>query len=108
MSRTAIEVPMKTNNVDGVLHVFSTILESSGYEQKIVDGETVWAKGNGVITALQCCSATFTGNSVVIQGWFKDAITGESPLEGFVGALPKKKMRGLMEKIQTAIIANGL
>ena len=43
MSRTTIEVSMKTNNVDEVLHIITTKMESAGYQQKIVDGETVWA-----------------------------------------------------------------
>lgn len=108
MSRTTIEVPMKTNNIDEVLHILETKLESVGYKQKIVDGETVWARGDGVIMKMQCVGAVFTGKSVLIQGWLKDALTGESNLEGFVGRLPKKKLKGLMDEIGTTITLKGL
>ncbi|MDE7424356.1 MAG: hypothetical protein K2N51_11840 [Lachnospiraceae bacterium] len=108
MSRTTIEVPMKTNNVDAVLDIIVTTLKPSGYEQKIVDGETIWTKGDGVMMKMQCVGITFTENSVLIQGWMKDAITGESSLEGFVAALPKKKLKGLINKIQTTIVSRNL
>lgn len=105
MSRTTIEIPMKSNNVDGVLDIIAETLKPSGYEQKIVDGETIWAKGDGVIMKMQCIGVTFTEKSVLIQGWMKDAITGESALEGFVAVFPKKKLKKLIEKIQTTIIS---
>lgn len=108
MKRTTIEVPMKTNNVDEVLRIMEMILGPSGYKQKIVDGETVWAKGDGVMMKMQCFGASFTGTSVLLQGWLKDAVTGESALEGFVGALPKKKMKGLLSQIQSTIMMRNL
>lgn len=103
MSRTTVEVSLKTNNIDGVLHIIASKLEHAGYKQKIVDGETVWVKGDGVIVSMQCVGAVFTGKSVLIQGWMKDAITGEANLEGFVGMMPKKKLKGLIDEICTAI-----
>lgn len=99
MSRTTIEIPMKTNNVDEILRIIAMKMGTAGYQQKIVDGETVWVKGDGVIMKMQCVGAVFTENSVVIQGWMKDAITGESNLEGFVAMLPKKKLKRLIDEI---------
>lgn len=108
MSRTTIEIPMKTNNVDEVLQIIAMKMESVGYQQKIVDGETVWSKGDGVMMKMQCVGAIFTGKSVVIQGWMKDAITGESNLEGFVAMLPKKKLKKLIDEIVNTIITRNL
>lgn len=108
MKRTMIEVPMRTNNVDEVLRIMAMILEPSGYQRKMVDGESVWAKGDGVLMKMQCFGASFTGRSVLLQGWLKDAVTGESALEGFVAALPKKKMKGLLSQIQSTIMARNL
>lgn len=108
MSRTTVEISMKTNQVDAVLHIIASKLEPCGYHQKLVDGETVWSKGDGVMIAMQCVGATFTENSVLIQGWMRDAITGESNLEGFVGMFPKKKLRGLINEICTIIAAQNL
>ena len=103
MSRTTIEVSLETNNINEVLHIIASKLEPAGYKQKIVDGENVWVKGDGVIIKMHCFGAVFTGKSVLIQGWMKDAITGESNLEGFVAMMPKKKMKGLIDEICTAI-----
>lgn len=108
MGRTTIEIPMKTNNVDEVLQIVATKMESAGYQPKIVDGETVWSKGDGVVMKMQCVGAVFTGKSVVIQGWMKDAITGESDLEGFVAMLPKKKLKKLIDGIYDTIISKNL
>ena len=103
MKRTTKEVLMRTNKVDEVLEIISAKLEGSGYEKKIIDDETVWSKGDGVVVKMQCFGAVFTGKSVILQGWLKDAITGESDLEGFVGLLPKKKMKGILEELQMQI-----
>lgn len=108
MSRTIVEVSMKTSNIDEVLHIIKSKLEPKGYKQKIVDGEDVWTKGDGVITIMQCVGVVFTGKSVLIQGWMKDAITGESNLEGFVGMLPKKKLKSLINEIRTEVMSENL
>jgi len=108
VSRTIVEVPMKTNNVDEILHIISMKMEPAGYTKKIVDGEDVWTKGDGVMLKMQCVGAVFTGKSVLIQGWMKDAITGESNLEGFVAMLPKRKLKNLIDEIRTTIISRNL
>lgn len=108
MSRTTMEIPMKTNNIDGVLSIISNIVTPEKFAEKIVDGETVWMKGDGVLMQMQCFSATFTGHSVVIQAWMKDAIAGESNLEGFVAMFPKKKMKKLLLQIQDTVIRSNM
>lgn len=108
MSRTTVEVSLRAGNVDGVLETIAGVLEPNKYRRNIVDGEEVWSKGDGVLTVMQCVSATFTGSSVVIQGWIKDAMTGESALEGFVAGLPKKKLKKQIESICDTIRAKGL
>ncbi len=108
MSRTTIEVPMKTNSIDEVLRIVKTRLELDGFQEKIVDGDTLWVKGDGVIAKMQCVSTVFTVKSVVIQAWMKDAMTGESDLEGFVAMLPKKKLKKALEEISNAIYRENL
>ncbi|MCD7777864.1 MAG: hypothetical protein LUH47_05100 [Clostridiales bacterium] len=108
MSRTTIEVPMKTNNVNSVLEIISADLSPEKYSRKIVDGESVWAKGDAVIIKMQCFSAAFTGSSVLIQAWLKDALTGESDLNGFFGWIPKKRMKKHLENIKTEILLKNI
>lgn len=105
MARTTIEVPMQTHHVDTVLRIMEKALAPEGYTQKVIDGETVWVKGDGVFTLSQCFTAVFTENSVFIQSWTKDAILGESNLDSeFIGRIPKKKMKVLLNKIGSVII----
>lgn len=105
MARTTIEVPMQTHQVDLVLRIMEKALQPEGYVQKVVDGETVWTKGDGVFILSQCFTAIFTENSVILQGWTRDALLGESGLDGeFIGRVPKKKMKMLLGKIRAVII----
>lgn len=108
MSRTVIEVPMKTNNVNGVLQIVGTKLESAGFSKKIVDGENIWAKGDGVLMKMQCVGVVFTGSSVLIQAWMKDAVTGESDLNGFVAIFPKMKLKKIINEIHMTIMSRNL
>ena len=108
MSRTTIEVPLKTRNIDDVLRIITAKLQNAGYNQKIVDGENIWIKGDGVLIKMHCFSYAFNERSVFLQGWMKDAITGESNLEGFVAMMPKKKFKKMMDEISSTIISRNL
>ncbi len=104
MSRTTIEVEMKTKQVDDVLQVIASKVEPLGFKKKILDGETVWSKGDGVILQMQCFGAVFTDHSVLLQGWMKDALMGEKDLEGgFMARLPKKQMKRVLDDISSTI-----
>lgn len=109
MSRTTIEIPMKTNDVEGVLGVISGALSKLEMKEKVIDGETAWAKGDGVFTIMMCVSATFTSDGVILQGWARDVLFGESALDnGFLGGLPKKQLKKHIEAIRDTIIVKGL
>ena len=105
MSRTTIEVSMKTNCVDEVLSIMGNVLEPHGYRQTNVNGQTAWVKGHtGIMTSERYIGATFTGNSVLIQGWLKEMIMGEIIPKGFMGL----KMKGFMDEIRSSILFRGL
>lgn len=103
MARTTKEVAMNGKSVEEIIHIIDAILKEEKYSEKIIDGEKVWSKGDGVIAKIQCFSVSFKESSFTLQAWMKDAITGESNLEGFVAIIPKKKMKALIEKIEKAI-----
>jgi len=108
MSRTIVEIPVKTQKVDEILENINSILAREEYELKMVDNEKVWAKGDGVIVLLQCFNVIFGEHSVIIQAWVKDALMGESNCEGFLAKMPKKKMKKLIEEIQMCIALKNL
>ena len=108
MSRTTIEIGMRTDRIDEVLSIITSTLSPEGYEEKIVDGEHVWCRGDGVLMLMQCFNVIFTGNGLIVEAWTRDAVAGESSLDGFVGKIPKKKMRSLLGRIQNQIVNSGL
>lgn len=102
MSRTIIEIGLK-HNIDDTLETMKSIFSKYGYQNKIVKGENVWTKGDGVLAVMGCFGYSFTENSVILQGWTRDAILGESALEGFMGIAVKKKMKSIMNEIAQSI-----
>jgi hypothetical protein len=103
MSRTSIEVAFNGKSVDDILKIFESEMIKNKYENQIIKGENVWAKGDGVLLLRQCFSVSFTESTVILQGWTGDALLGESELKGFMGSAVKKKMRAIMDSIVNKI-----
>lgn len=105
MSRTISgDIKLGIRSVDEVYRTFSMIMTQNGYENKLVNGENVWSKGDGIIEPRQCFSIIFSENSVVIQGWLQTP-GGERDLYsgGILGIIPKKEMRGVFEAVIKAM-----
>ena len=108
MSRTTIEIPIKSTSIDDVINIVVSKSKAAGFQEKIVDGETIWKKGDGVLTKMQCIGTAFTGKSVILQAWLKDAITGESNLEGLAAMIPKRNLIKLLDEICNTIKSSEL
>lgn len=104
MPRTNIIIPVTKNyDVNAVQNIFARIVSSNGYKEKIIKGEQCWSKGDGVVLKQQNFGIIFSKTEITLQGWLGDAIAGESNLDGFVGMLPKKKMKKILEEARSAI-----
>lgn len=103
MSRTIVEIPMQTNNINNVLGIITNTLYQDGYKENIVKGESVWSRGDGIIIKMQCFNVTFVPGKAILQAWLRDAITGESALKGFVAIVLKKRMKEHIERIENEI-----
>ncbi len=104
MSRSIFKIPMNRKSVEEVLCIIEEILQPAGYSEKIVDGESIWVKGDGVVIKMQCLTAVFTDDTVFIQGWTKDALLGEAALDKMRVQFPKKNLKALIDDIQYAIL----
>lgn len=104
MSRTISEVALNNKSVEEVIEIIEKVLIENKYSNKIVKGENIWIKGDGVISIMLCFAYNFTESYVIIQGWANDMILGESELKGFFGGLPKKKAKSMMEQIERKIL----
>lgn len=104
MSRTSVTIDMKNKDTDKALYIINQLMQQNGYSAKIVKGEDVWAKGDGVLQVMQCFAAVFSDNALILQAWIKDAIAGEADINpSFIAGLPKKKMRKILEEIQNKL-----
>ena len=103
MSRTIIEVTCGRKSIDEIEKIIINTVSKNKYVNKIVNGENIWVKGDSVITLMLCFTYSFTDTTVILQGWTKDAILGESELKGFMGGLPKKAAKKMMTQISNEI-----
>lgn len=103
MSRTTFKVSMKTKSVDEVLQIIERTLKPVGYNEKNIDGEYVWAKGDGVFEKMQCLTTVFSENSVFIQGWTKSPFLGEVALEKNRADYSREGLDALIDYIRSSI-----
>lgn len=105
-------------NVQQVSDITSRYLVSEGYKLVDYNGEQVWKKGNGWMTAPSYIKISYINNKVQIEAWIKIALlpfvfVGEMGLNGFFGAIPKGVLKSRVETViqllsyqQQAPIAN--
>ena len=74
MSRTSVTIPLGRKSVDDVLNIFTQAMTANKYANKIINGEDVWSKGDGVLAFRQCFALSFSDQSVLLQGWVTDAM----------------------------------
>ena len=53
MARTIINLPLR-NSVDESYNTAVNILQANGFKEVSYNGETVWKKGTGLLTAIVC------------------------------------------------------
>ncbi len=99
MNRTTVEIPLRNKPVDQIMNYIYGKMASKGYQSVIKNGEQIWTRGDGVVTACENFSIAFTNNSVIIYAWIWDSLLGETKLEGWLASASKKKMKKLMEEI---------
>ncbi|MCH5301129.1 MAG: hypothetical protein J1E56_07410 [Ruminococcus sp.] len=117
MSRYYNEI-QTSYNVQQVSDITSRYLVSEGYKLVDYNGEQVWKKGNGWMTAPSYIKISYINNKVQIEAWIKFALlpfvfVGEMGLNGFFGAIPKGVLKSRVETViqllsyqQQAPIAN--
>ena len=84
------------------------ILMSNGYHiQHYGNGELVWKKGLGLMTAMQYIRVDYYPAEIHLFGWVQSGIgdsgLGEMDLEGIVGIIPKKAVLKVMDRISMSV-----
>ena len=106
MARTIINLPLR-NSVDESYNTAVNILQANGFKEVSYNGETVWKKGTGLLTAMQYIKIEFTDTTLVVSGWVQAGVGSiggnEMALNGIVAAVPKKSVRKVIEQIKASL-----
>ena len=73
MARTIINLPLR-NSVDESYNTAVNILQANGFKEVSYNGETVWKKGTGLLTAMQYIKIEFTDTTLVVSGWVQAGV----------------------------------
>lgn len=106
MARTIINLPLR-NSVDESYNIAVNILQANGFKEVSYNGETVWKKGTGLLTAMQYIKIEFTDTTLAVSGWVQAGVGGvggnEMALNGIVAAVPKKSVMKVIEQIKASL-----
>ncbi len=92
-----------TRSVDETVRIVENILTRHKYKNKLFKGENIWSKGDGVIIVMSCFAFSFSEDEIIIQAWIRDAVTGESDLEGFKAIAVKRKAKAILNEIENSL-----
>ena len=85
----------------------NNVLVQNGFKKTNINSEEVWKKGTGLLTAMQFIKIEFSENELIVSAWIKVGVgsltAGEQDLSGVVGAVPKKSLMKVVEKIKLSI-----
>lgn len=103
-SRTVVTIPYHCT-LDEAQQKASVFLTGSGFKQTTIPtGELVWKKGTGMMTAMQFLKLDYAPDEITLSAWIQAGVGsltgGEMPLTGVVGAVPKRQLLGVIERLK--------
>ena len=106
MARYTNRIPLTGINVDFVSGEVAKYMMTEGFSLIDYQGQKVWKKGMGIITAPQYMSLSFYADCVVVEGFIKFALfpgvyIGEMGTDGFFGAVPKGMLAGRIRQVES-------
>ena len=106
MARTFVDIPLQ-GDIAAADAVVKNVLISDDYREINYNTEVVWKKGTGVMTAMHFIKVEYVGNVLHLSGWVQIGVGSvggkERDLSGIVGAVPKKSVKGTIEKMRAAV-----
>lgn len=109
MSRYASDIAVAASPEE-IERTVSPFLASEGFERMLYNGEEVWKKGHGLITAPQFIKVAPFDGHLRIEAWIKFALLpgvyfGESDMTGFMGGPVKRALAQRVNALEQALTA---
>lgn len=103
MSRFKTEIQLNKPN-EFVNFITKDFFDKENFTYKEVKGEGVWQYGVGLITSPQFIKVNYNNGVLFIEAWLKFSLLpgmycGEMGVTGFVGAMPKKSLKGKIDQL---------
>lgn len=106
MPRTTIQMEYDLSYQEASKRI-EAILSARGFKSVVYNGEKVWKKGNGLLTAMQYIKVEFGQDGAALSAWVQAGLGGvggsEMDLTGVVGAVPKKALMNVLQEIQRSL-----
>ncbi len=85
--------------------IANQFFDDEGFKQVTYKGEQVRKKGMGITVGPQYITVKESSGTVKVEAWIKFALLpgvylGEMGLDGFVGAIPKKLLKGKVARLE--------
>ena len=103
MSRYIVD--MNTGKPDDFIRFVSEdYFVKEGFKQELRDGEVIWRKGSGWLTAPQFIKLLYQNGQVHLEAWLKYPVlpgvfVGEMGVTGFFAALPKGMLKSSVDTL---------
>lgn len=89
------------NDYDATDRNARAVLQREGYTECRDDGETVWTKGNELMTK-KFVKLEYNESELIVSGWVSSMYV-EMDLKGLVAALPKRLVVKTIEQIKMGV-----
>ncbi len=108
MARSIYQVPYHCGFLE-LKRRLEEILMSNGYRTYQYEGENIWKKGTGALTAMMYIKVEYDQNMVAFQGWVMPGLgsaeIAEMALDGALGVIPKKACQKVIDQLIQAAMA---
>ena len=107
MSRSIFHVQTE-KSIEEIMPIAKNILIQDGYHEIERNGEIVWKKGTGAMTAMHFIKLDYIPGDLLLSGFVQIGVGSvgldEMDLTGFTGKIPKKSTFKTIQKIRKAIL----
>ncbi len=100
------EYSFRYSSVDNAEKAIERILLSYNFFEFNYNGENVWKRYNDSmgVTAIQYLKIQYDSQNVNISAWIgSEGYSGEMNLNGLMGAIPKKKLKKIIDEIACSV-----